>query len=94
MGGSLEKIDKEKNEDEFITFSGFAFKHKVFKDDEISISRILMTCGADTSVIGLKSDISNLSEKIEIGAWYTFIGKAKKHRYLMRHRKSIQMYLY
>lgn len=66
------------NEDEFITISGFAFKHKDFKDDEISISRLPMTCGADTSVMALKSHISNLSEKIEIGAWYTFIGKAKK----------------
>lgn len=65
---------------EFI-ISGFVFKQDDFKNNHISISRLLMTCCvADASIIGLLGDISEI-ENVEIGRWYEFSGTISKTKY-------------
>lgn len=76
---TLAKAYEIDNDKEILSITGFAFKQNDFKDNQVSISRLLMTCCvADTSVMGLLSDISQVDTYIEVGKWYNFEGSVTK----------------
>lgn len=54
---------------------GFAFYQDDFKDGQVSISRLLMTCCvADSSIIGLLADVTDFKDQVLQGQWYSFSG--------------------
>ena len=62
-----------------LEITGFAFFQKQFRENEVSISRLLMTCcAADSSVMGLLTDISDFKDKVGSGKWYKVYGTIKK----------------
>lgn len=71
----MAKAYKSTNTEDRLKIKGFAFYQDDFEDNQVSISRLLMTCcAADTSIIGMLADTSNIDEKIEQGKWYEFEG--------------------
>lgn len=61
---------------ELLEITGFAFLQEEFKDNQFMASRLVMTCCvADTSLIGLLSDSSDLDINIVEGKWYRLKGK-------------------
>ena len=71
----IAKAYKSTDPNDRLKIKGFAFYQEDFKKGQVSISRLLMTCCvADTSIVGLLADISDLDEEIEQGKWYEFEG--------------------
>lgn len=71
----LAKAYKSTDKRDRLKIKGFAFYQDDFKDEQVSISRLLMTCcAADTSIIGMLADTSGIDVEIEQGKWYEFEG--------------------
>ena len=72
---ALAKAYTVENSSEEVEIFGFAYKQEDMEDNQMSISRLLMSCCAqDTSIIGLLCDISDYKDKFEESSWYSVKG--------------------